>query len=283
MTTGVTGTANISGYFNAILEDAVFVAREDSLMPALVTPFSAAGWADRKLSIYPQISAQTIGETEDLTTPTVFGKSSLATLAPIEIGAQAILTDREMETDPQNARASASTELGGAMSDKIETDLVTLFSSFTTNTVGTAGSSFYLHQVAAMIARLRNAKARGPFSVVLHPYHWYDVWTEIGKPSTSVVASNAANAAMSDYFVANLVNAQWYQHALIPIDSSTDAVSGVFNREALALDTRRSPRLEPERDASARAWELNITAGYAAGVRRNAFGAALTADATAPA
>ena len=282
MTTGVTGTANISGYFNSILEDAVFVAREDSLMPALVTPYSGDGWADRKLSIYPQITAQTIGETEDLSTPTVFGKSSLATLTPTEIGAQTIMTDREMETDPQNARANAARELGGAISDKIETDLVTLFSSFSANAVGTAGSSFYLHQVASQIAKLRNAKARGPFNVVLHPYHWYDVWVEIGKPSTSVVASNAANAAMSDYFVANLVNATFYQHALIPVDASDDAVSGVFNREALALDTRRAPRLEPERDASARAWELNITAGYAKGVRRDAFGGKITADATAP-
>lgn len=251
-------------------------------MPALVTPYSADGWADRKLSIYPQITAQTIGETEDLSTPTVFGKSSLATLTPIEIGAQVILTDREMDTDPQSARANAARELGGAISDKIETDLVTLFSSFSTNAVGTAGSSFYLHQVASIIAKLRNQKARGPFNVVLHPYHWYDVWVEIGKPSTSVVASNAANAAMSDYFVANLVNAQFYQHSLIPVDGSDDAVSGVFNREALALDTRRAPRLEPERDASARAWELNITAGYAKGVRRDAFGGKITADATAP-
>lgn len=109
-----------------------------------------------------------------------------------------------------------------------------------------------------------------------------DVWVEIGKPSTSVVASDAANQAMRDYFVANLVNAQWYQHALIAIDTSDDAVSGVFNRQALALDMRRAPRLEPERDASKRAWELNISAGYAVGVRRSTYGVAMTADATAP-
>src|SRR6187399_1938831 len=148
MATGITGTADISGYFNAILEDALFVAREDSLMPALVTDYSANGWADRKVSVYPQISAQTIGDKEDLTTPTTFGKSAGVTFTPIEIGAQVILTDRETETDPENARANASTELGGAISDKIETDLVTLFSSFSANAVGTAGSPFFLHQVA---------------------------------------------------------------------------------------------------------------------------------------
>lgn len=282
MATGTTGTADISGYFNNILEDALFVAREDSLMPALVTNYNASGWADRKLSIYPQIAAQTIGEKEDITTPTVFGKSALATFTPIEIAAQVILTDREVETDPDAARANASAELGGAISDKIETDIVTLFRSFTKNTGGGAGTAFALVQVANALAYLRNQKARGPFAVVLHPYHWLDVWVEIGKPSTSLVATEAANRAMNDYFVANLINAQWYQHALIPVDGSDDATSAVFNREALALDTRRAPRLEPERDASLRAWEVNITAGYAAGIRRDAFGVKLLADATAP-
>lgn len=281
MATGVSGTTDISGYFNSILEDAIFVAREDMLMPSLVTNYGAGGWADRKLSAYPQITAQTIGEEEDISTPTVFGKSSLATLTPGEIAAQVIITDRELETDPQDARGNAARELGAAMTDKIELDLVTLFQSFTTNVAGTAGSSCYLHQFASVMARLRAAKARGPYAVVLHPYGWNDIWNEIGKPSTSVVASEAANAAMRDYFVANLINAQWWQHAAIPA-SGTSAYSGIISREALALDTRRAPRLEPERDASKRAWELNITAGYATGIRRETFGGYVLHDITAP-
>ena len=45
MATGYSGTADISGYFNAILEDAMFVLREDSLMPQLVTLYGdSSGW-----------------------------------------------------------------------------------------------------------------------------------------------------------------------------------------------------------------------------------------------
>lgn len=283
MATGTSGTADISGFFESIQEDAVFILREDSLMPQLVTLYGDSNsWADRKISKYPQVSAQTIGETEDVSTPTVFDKQSLATLTPIEIAAQVILTDRRIETDRQNARTDAAQELGGAMSDKIETDLVTLFSSFTASKGAGAGNAFTLTSVANGISVLRNGKVRGPFSVVLHPYHWLDVWVEIGKPTTSVVASEVANTALKDYFVANLVNAQWYQHSLIPVDGSDDAASAVFNRQALALDTRRAPRLEWERDASKRAYEATITAGYAKGVRRDACGVKLIADATAP-
>lgn len=279
MAQGISGTTDISGYFNNILEDAVFVARDNMIMPSLVTGYTAQGWADRKLSIYPQVSAASVGEEEDFSNPTVFGKSSLATLTPGEIAAQVILTDREIETDPQDARGNASRELGMAIADKIEDDLLGLFNDFTNNT-GTAGSAFTLQQCGEAAAELRANNARGPFAFVLQPYHWLDIWKEIGKPSTSVVAQNAANAAMADYFVANLLNATWYQHA--NIDAGTAVYSAVFNREALALDMRRAPRMEPERDASKRAWELNITAGYATGVRRATFGEGLLGDATAP-
>lgn len=283
MTQGYSGTANISDDILAIHEDAWFIARESVLMPSLVTPYNSGGWEDRKLFTYPQISATTVGETQDYSNPTVFGKTLSVTLTPAEIMAQSILTDRRIETDRQNARNDCAQELGMAISDKIESDLLSLFDSFTTNDNSSTGGTavFSLQLVANSIADLRTQKARGPFYVVLHPYHWLDVWNEIGKPSTSVVAADAANRAMADYFVANLVNAQWYQHAMIDT-TSNKATSAVFNREAMALDMRRSPRLEPERDASKRAWELNETAGYAYGIRRDAFGAKIEADATAP-
>src|SRR3990170_6398749 len=180
MATGLSGTAQISGFFNPILEAALSVARESVIMPALVTTYSAAGWADRKLSIYPTVAAAEVAETSDYANPTQFDKSSQATLTPIEVMSQVLITDLRIETDPDNARADASRELGMGVADKVETDLVTLFSSITTDTGSGAGTAFALANVARGIAQMRNAKARGPFYAVLHPYHWYDVWVEIG-------------------------------------------------------------------------------------------------------
>jgi hypothetical protein len=282
MTQGISGTASISDDILAIHEDAIFVAREAMIMPSLCTPYNSGGWEDRKLFVYPQISAATVGETDDFVNPTAFGKTLDVTLTPAEVMAQSILTDRRLETDRQSARADCATELGNAVGDKIEGDLLALFDSFTDDHSATGGTAvFALQLVGNAIASLRTAKARGPFYVVLHPYHWLDVWNEIGKPSTSLVPSDVASGALRDYFVANLVNAQWYQHANIDT-TGNKATSAVFNREALAFDTRRAPRLEAERDASKRAWELNETAGYAVGVRKASCGAKIEADCTAP-
>ncbi len=228
MTQGYSGTAQISGYFNSILEDAVFVARESMIMPSLVTRYSGTGWEDRKVSVYPEISASTVAETDDYANPTQFGKSSLATFTPFEKMAQVILTDRRLTTDPQNARQDAVTELGAAMADAIEQSLLDEFTNFTDSHGAGANSTFTFTSMANSVASLRNAKSRGPFSFVLHPYHWLDVWVELGKPAATVIPGEVATEALREYFVDRLLGCNIYQHALIDVDGSDDAISAVF-------------------------------------------------------
>jgi hypothetical protein len=58
--------------------------------------------------------------------------------------------------------------------------------------------------------------------------------------------------------------------------------AGIFSPLALALDVRRAPRIEPERDASRRATELNLSSVYAHGVWRPKYGVQLISDASTP-
>ena len=280
----VTQVSDLNSLFNTIYERALFVAREQNLMAALVDNRSASGWMNRVVPIRPAISAATVAETEDYNSPTTFGKSTKATLTPSEIIAQVVLTDRDMETDPDSAVDDATMEMGAAIATKIDVDLLTLFDSFTTDKGDGAGSAATLANIAAGIALLGNNKARqyGRLNVVLHPYHWHDIWIELGQPSTNNVGQ-ARTEALQAYYVANMLASDWYVSSNIAVDASDDAVSGIFAQPALMLDTRRAPRMEPERDASARAYELNLTAGYAVGVVRQEFGVGFTADATEPA
>ncbi len=79
------------------------------------------------------------------------------------------------------------------------------------------------------------------------------------------------------------LNCRWFVSANIAVDANADAVSGVFNPQALAFDSRRAPQPENERDIDRQAWKYVITAGYAHGVRRATYGVKYTADATEPA
>ena len=82
-----------------------------------------------------------------------------------------------------------------------------------------------------------------------------------------------------DFFVGQAYGISFFVSANITV--GTGAHGGMFSRDALALDIRRQPRLEPERDASRRGWELNMSTVYAKGVWRPTFGVDMLFDSTA--
>ncbi len=269
--------------YNTIYEDTLFAAREMNLMAALVTTYNSTGYADRVVPVYAQAVAQTVPEGVDFSTTQKFIKSAKATFTPSEVMAQYILTDRMASTDPDNARAAAARELGGAVAEKIDTDLLSVFSTFTKGK-GTAGSALTIAQCAAALAVIFNNKGKGRASFVLHNYQWYDIWQELGQPATTrSFLGEVANQALRDYFVGDFLAADWYTSSNISVNASDDAYGAVFTRDALALDVRDAVSLRPERDESLRATELNVHTGYAYGKLWDEHGAYLLSDATEPA
>lgn len=279
----ISKVSDLNSLFNTIFEDARFIAREMNIMTNLVRNFSATGWMDRKLSKYPEVVAQEVAEGSDFASPTTFDKTLEATLSPFEIMSQVILTDRRIDTDPQSARQDAATELGNSLATKMDKDLVGTFSSFTASKGPGAGNSANIADFAVSVSVLRNTPTPNPIYVVTHPYHWHDIWIELGQPaSNQAFLGDVANQAMRDFFVGRWINVLWFISANITPDASDDATSGVFNPMAIGLDVRKPPMLEPERDASLRAWELNASAGYAKGVIRDEYGVKYIADAAEP-
>lgn len=280
----VSTTSSLNGLFNTIYEDALFVAREQNLMAGLVTNFTGEGMAHRKQGTRPSLTAQEVAEGSDYSNATEWTKVAGMDLTPKIVQVQTILLDTEVATDPEDARASAAMEMGGAIGTKIDTDLVGLFSSFTTGK-GSANAALTIAICGAAIAVLTKNHAPNPIVGVLHPYGWHDIWTLLGQPAANqAFLGETANEAMKSYFAGNFLRAQWFTDANISIDSSDDAIGAFFHRDALALDTRRAPTLEPERDASLSggAWELNMSVWYGVAVRRDTFGVKVTHDATEP-
>ena len=279
----ITQLTSVSSYINTIFEAAELTAREETIMAGLVTGYTASGFMPRTLSTRAQSTAQAVSDGVDYNNPDTLSLSTKVTLTPGEVIAQAILTDQNVETDPNGARAQAGQELGLAIAYKVDTDLLGDFTSFNVDLGPGAGTAANLQSFADCMATLRDNLARPPYYVVLHPYHWHDIWAELGQPAaTYSYLASEANAALRDYFQGAWLGASWFISANIATDTDDDSVSGVFSRDALALDVRRAMRLEPERDASARLWELNMTMGYAHGVPESTHGCYYTADATAP-
>jgi hypothetical protein len=275
-------SSDISTYIQTIFEDAMFVARESMFIDMLITTFDdRTGVADRSSSEYSEATIADIGETDDLASQ-AFTPSVLATLTPGEKGAQFFLTDLRMESDPFTVAADASRELGSSTADKIQTDTLTNLGSLTGGTIGAAGTTITWGHFFATKAVLKGAKVPEPYSCVMHEYQWHVLAKSAAVSQTVTNAPEFQDEIMRRYYVGTVGQVDIFTTADIAIDASDDAKGGMFNSQAMALDMRRAPRLEPERDASRRGIELNQTTVYAHGVWRPAYGVTMYFDATTP-
>lgn len=276
--------SDISGFVNTIWEQAILVARDNNVMTSLVRVFNdRTGLAVRSNQQYGGATMNQVAETDDLVGQ-AFTPSAIATLTPVEFGAQYFLTDSRIESDPFAVRNDAAQDLGQAMATKIETSLMSdFYGDMTGGTVGASGSLLTWLYVLAMQAQLKARLAPLPYYFVCSPYQWYQL------TKAASLAGSATNAPLSmletfkdnPYYVGTNYGINFFVSGNVET-ATNDSYTGMWSRDALALDIRRPPRLEVERDASRRGYELNMTCVFAHGVWRPLFGIAGIFVNTAP-
>jgi hypothetical protein len=271
--------SDISSFVNTVWEDAFFVARENNVMAALVTGFTGEGMAVRTNSTYSSVTVNAVGESDDLTSQ-AFYPTSGQTLTPAEFGAQFFFTDTRLESDIFGVRSDAAIELGRGFGQAVDNALLGDLDNLTGGTVGTAGSNITWANIFAAQSVLRAAFAPTPYVAVLSPYQWHCLGTAVAPGVTVTNAPALQDAIMERWFVGNVAGVDIYLDGNIA--EGTSIYGAMFARPAMALDWRRAPRLEPERDASRRGWELNMSMIYAHGVWRPAWGVAINTAGTAP-
>ena len=274
--------SDIGTFVQTIYEDAMMVARDNNLMAQLVTAFmDRSGTAARTRSEYGTAVINTISEVDDLTSQ-AFTPATANTLTPAEVGAQFLITDTRVESDPFGVRNDASLELGLSMGQSIEKNLLSNFSSLTGGTVGAAGTVITWGHFFAMLTRLRAQNAPLPYNFVCHPYQWHLLGKAVAPGATVTNGEVIQNAVLQNFYVGSVSGVNIFTSANIAIDTNVDAYCAMFARQAIGIDWRRAPRIEPERDASRRAWELNLSGLYAHGVWRPKFGIQGLFDAATP-
>jgi hypothetical protein len=277
--------SDISGYMQTIFEDASFIVREMSVMPALVTTFDdeTDEARTRTRSEYNSATIADIGETDDLQSQ-AFTPSTAQVLTPSEAGAQFAITDKRLSSDPFGAREDAAMELGMATAKKINSDLLGELANLTGGTVGSAGTTITWGHFFAAMSQLEVATkgTAGQYFCVLHTYQWHQLAKSVAASATVTNAPNFQDEVMRSWYVGSVGPVDIIVTTDLTIDGSGDATGGMFARQAIAYDERRPFRLEPERDASRRLWELNATTVYAHGVWRPEFGIVMTFDAATP-
>lgn len=272
-----TTSSTLDDLFVNIVAQARFTAEEQSLLRNLVTVYNIDGQAGKTIQVpkYPSISAAALTEGTDMSSTAVSTSSVAITVA--EVGAQVLLTDLAA-MGAGNPAEELGTVLGNAIATKMDQDLIALFDSFTGSLGATTTelTASYLFQAAAT---LRANKVTGRIVGVFHPYQTYALKANLTNTFANPNGGDLQNEAMRNGYVGTIAGIDIFESANVAVDGSGDAKGAIFAPQALALAMKRDFNIEPQRDASNRAFELNATAVYGVGKLDDSYGVEMYFDA----
>lgn len=272
-----TTSSTLDDLFVNIIAQARFTAEEESLMRNLVTVYNIEAEAGMTVQVpkYPSIAAAGLTEGTDMSSTTV--STSSVSITAGEVGAQVFLTDIAAR-GAGNPADELGTVLGNAIATKMDKDIIALFDGFSTS-LGAAAQEITAADIFKAAATLRANKAPGQYVAVLHPYQAYQLKANLTNTFANPNGGMVQNAVMERSFIGSLAGVDIYESANITVDGSDDAKGAVFAPEAMAVAMVQDFKLEPERDASNRGFELNATAVYGVGELDDSYGVEMLFDA----
>ena len=266
-------TTTLNDLLSPIVQEAMFVAQEKSLLRGLVKNFTVPRNSGKVLQvpIYPVSTATALTEADDLTPSAV--STNVANITLSEVGLMTNVSDLSLNYSESNVISDVGRLFGEAIALKIDQDIAALFDDFTTTAIGTGtGDNVTAADVFNAIAKLRT-KSVDPSGMVcvLHPLVAHDLKSSITS-TFGAPASDMGNEAMRTGLVGNLGGIPVYESAAI---TSASGVSkgAVFHRDAIGLAIGEDIKIESQRDASARATELVGSATYGVAQLQETYGA----------
>jgi len=262
-----------------IVQEAMFVANERSIMRGLVKNYSLAPTQGKTIQvpIFPVQTAAALTEGDDFSNTAV--STDVATFDVGQVGLMTMVTDLAVNASASNVVADLGRLFGEAVARKIDTDLMALFSSFTTNTVGSTSTAITPALVMQGITKLR-AQGISPDGIacVLHPNIAYDLksaLTTTGNTAfTGGAYSDVTNEAMRMGYIGQLFGVPVYESANCPASGAEagDYKGGIFHRDALGFGLMRDIQIETQRRARAIGTDVVCSAMYGVGVVYEKYG-----------
>ena len=273
-----TTTTSLNDLFANIVKEAIFTAQERSLVRKLVTVYDMSNDPSTTLQVpvYSNPSASGLTEGTDMSATEV--TSSVKTITVSEVGVQAALTDLMAGSSSRDVAGDLGRILGDAVARKMDEDIIGLFDGFSTS-LGATTTELTAAHIAQAAATLRANKFGGTPVAVIHPYQAYALKANLTNTFVNPNAGALQNEAMTSGYIGQIAGVNVFESANITIDGSGDAKGAIFVPEALGLAVKWDVKVEPQRDASLRGWELNATAAYGVGELQDGAGVEMYFDA----
>jgi N4-gp56 family major capsid protein len=271
-------TTSLNDLIAPIVQEAMFVASETSIMPGLVKQFTVPANAGKVLQVplYPvQTIASDAGENSDLSNTEI--STGVANITLTEAGIMTTLTDMARNHSVSNVVADLGKLFGEAIAKRHDRALTALFSSFTSQ-IGAAQDELEVKDLFEAYATLKANAVPGPYFGVFNPKSIYNIKKTLTNTFVNPNASTVVNQAMSEGYVGRIAGIDIFESSNVVEDSATGVTNGIFSRDALGLAVAQNINIETQRDASLRAEEVVASTRYGVSVLHNSYGIKVLGD-----
>lgn len=242
-------------------------AYAEAMMPPLVRVADISG--DSTLTVefpkWPLLAASDLVEAVDMSNTAVNTTSTL--VSADEAGIMITVTDMLLNGSGLGGLEPFAAELGKALANKIDTDILASASSFS-SAVGTTGVNLSEANFLSAIYTLELGNAKGPFVSVLHPYQVSNLRSAIAASTGAVWGGPSAPASevgsLGTLYGVDIV--QSTNCASVNVNADRQGVMmPLGNQSGLAYVLKTGAKTEFQRDASLRSTEIVVTAVYGQG------------------
>ena len=283
MAIGPSTTSSLNDLLPLIVQEAMFVASERSIMRGLVKNYTLAPGQGKvvQVPIYPRQTALPLTEGNEVDNTEV--TTSLGTLTVSPVAIRTLLTDFARTASASNVVADLGRLFGEAVARKMDQDLTSLFNGFTAPTAGT--TLITANQIFQAVAKLKaDAVPTEGMVCVIHPEIAYDLkaaLTTTGNFNANVpFAGNAngdvANEAMRMGYVGQLAGIPIYETSnMANSGSAGNYIGAIFQRDAIGLGMIGDIQIETQRRASFLGDDIVCSAYYGKAILMADYGRSL--------
>ena len=277
-------TGNLENAQKIIISAARYTEEHNAPAMALTEKFTLPKGA--KQVTVPKVGQMTMSDLtdgQDIIDEEAIGMPTVD-LTASEVGAKVILTDKLVRQSAPNVFSIIGRQLGDGMARKKDKDVLALYTNLNGGTnLGTAGTSFKVTNVQAIIAYAKANKFGSQLYILHHP----NAIAYLSKEAATV--GTTAGGAIPEGWTADLLknffsglrplnNVPIFEDGNITVDSDDDGIGVIADKSAMATLTSVDTRTERQRDASLRATEVVMTADYGVFELDDTKGAGLTYD-----
>jgi N4-gp56 family major capsid protein len=276
-------TTTLNDLLPEIVQEAMFVASERSIMRGLVKNYTLAPGQGKTVNvpIYPVQTAAALTEGDEITNTAV--STDVATLTVSTVAIRTMLTDLARASSASNVVADLGKLFGEAVARKMDRDLTALFSTLNAG-FGDNSGQITAASIFQAVAKLKaSAVPTEGMVCVLHPEIAYDLKSALttngNTPFTAGAFGETANEAMRMGYVGSLAGIQIFETSNIANTGTAGDYNGaVFHMDAFGLGMIGDIAIETQRRASFLGDDIVCSAYYGVGVLQNNYGRYLAYD-----